>query len=294
MAEGFLAKKIKQLPDFVKDNMGNSHIFNKEILDKFNLKGEDRKKVIFLMRSVILKELQPEELFLKLKQNLKSYSQDFLKKLCLEIFYKRFYPLRDYLPNLDNIILSLGGKIPQNIPLYSEIYKKKKQKKKKQIIKEKIEIKKPKEDLSKIYEEKIKKEEFVEYLPIKQAIEKYPEILKQFISAKPIKLKEFEEPTNPTVKNWIKDYIDNLGTGPHRTFERTRYLFNSENGKNLDSVDRNIVNHILKSYDENSPIPIDTKKRQIVITKLIGERNIQPEEVEPELEGNIINLKKKK
>lgn len=273
--------------------MSESHIVNSEIAAKFNLSDDEAMKMVRIIASILVGDSSIIKLLESLKNVFPNFDEVKLRNLALEICYKRFYPLRDYLylKEVEEVIKGLGGEIPKDAPLYSEIYNKaiavnsEREKREQKETKTRVET----DNVSVSWESQ--KEE---YLPIKEAIEKYPEILKQFISARPIKISDTDYPVNPTVKNWLKDYIDYLGVGSHSDYERTDYLFNSPNGSKLDQVDRNIVNAVLRSYDKGLGLPIDIQTKQIIISKLVGESNVSPQDVEPEIRGNIVNLKNKK
>lgn len=283
-----LRDKLKTLPDFVVEAMSESYKINSEIAQKFGLNEKEIENMVYVIAHTIVGDISLEGFFNSLKERLPNFEETKLKNLALEICYKRFYPLRDYLKGIEDLIKNLGGEIPKDTSLYSEEFKKRKEEKKKKAQKA---ISYKQEAVSfKAEEKKVK----IEKLPLKIAIQKYPKILKQFITAKPIKIKEFDEPVNPTLKNWLSDYLDKMGGGFHNSFERVDYLFNSENGKKLDSVDRNILNSVLKSYDEGLSLPIDQELSELVVSKLLAEINLSPEEVSPEIRGNIINLKNKK
>lgn len=285
--------RIKKVPDYVRAQMRESSVINKAIADKFVLSDNEIDRVIKITVAILLQELSINDFFSEIKKNFPHFEENKLKELALKICYKRFYPLRDYIRGIENIILNLGGKIPQNEPLFSEIYSKEVELEEKKE-KEESEGPKAKEDEQITSQSVNKIDKDIRNLNIKEAIEAYPQILKQFISAKPLRLKEFDYLVNPTVKNWLKDYIDNLGVVSHNNYERVNYLFNSGNGRKLDPIDRNIINNLLKSYDEGLKLPIDIELKQIIISKLVGDTNVYPEEVEPEVKGNTINLKNKK
>lgn len=289
-----LRDKINELPEFVKANMRESYLANSQISKKFQLNDDEAIKMIRVIVEILIKSSPLEELPQLLKNAFPTFKEAKLKDLALEICYKRFYPLRDYLNGIDILIKRLGGKIPENVPLYSQNYQEKGGKKTEINIKKEDNLAKEKNVEVKTNLAQDGQNKQIEYLSIREAIEKYPSILKQFISAKPIKLKDTEYLVNPTIKNWLKDYVDNLGVGPHSDYERINYLFHSENGKKLDQIDRNIVNCILKSYDKTIELPIDIQAKQVIISKLVSDSNVSPQEVEPEIKGNIVNLKNKK
>jgi len=111
------------------------------------------------------------------------------------------------------------------------------------------------------------------HLPLREILAKYPKIANIEITAGYIELKGSEDLENPTIKNWLHDYVLHLGQERHSQMERTRYLFHSENGKNLSSPDREKLGIILKSFDEKTPMAVDEENMEIVFD--IDERQTQ-------------------
>ncbi|MDD5489057.1 MAG: hypothetical protein PHP25_00040 [Candidatus Moranbacteria bacterium] len=101
-------------------------------------------------------------------------------------------------------------------------------------------------------------------LQLKQALQKFPKIGEQTITSSPLNIKSFDRPVRPSIKNWLYDYTSVFGQGAHDSMQRTNYLFRSENAKNLSSTEREKLGIILKSFDENTPLPIDTKNNEVV------------------------------
>ncbi|KKR44153.1 MAG: hypothetical protein UX02_C0001G0204 [Candidatus Moranbacteria bacterium GW2011_GWC1_45_18] len=114
----------------------------------------------------------------------------------------------------------------------------------------------------------------LEKYTIKQAIQQYPKIGEQGITSSPLKIKSFDRPVRPSIKNWLYDYTSILGQGAHDSIQRTNYLFRSENAKNLSSSERDKLGIILKSFDENTPLPIDTENNEVVFENL-GTQNAE-------------------
>ncbi len=124
----------------------------------------------------------------------------------------------------------------------------------------------------------------IEKLSINAALQKYPDLGEQLITANPIKLKIFPEPLRPSVKNWISDYRAMLGAGSHGTMERGNFLYHGENAKKLTAGERQKLAIILKSLDENEPISVDAGKQEIIFSRQITESpRRQPENPKPEI-----------
>jgi hypothetical protein len=117
--------------------------------------------------------------------------------------------------------------------------------------------------------------EYVSKLPkmsVREMFERKLKIAGTEITAGYVELRGSDELEDPTIKNWIQDYITHLGYGKHSQMDRTQYLFHSENGKNLSSQDREKLGIILKSFDENIPLPVDEENEEIVFEGLISEQ----------------------
>jgi hypothetical protein len=107
----------------------------------------------------------------------------------------------------------------------------------------------------------------IEKIKIQEALEKFPEVGEQLITSNHLKLKSFPEPARPSIKNWLSDYTFTLGYDSHSAMDRGTYLFRNENAKVLNSIDRERLSFLLKNYDENSLVDINTNTKQIVFPR---------------------------
>src|SRR6185369_11852440 len=101
-------------------------------------------------------------------------------------------------------------------------------------------------------------------LPLLQALSKYDQLGNQLITNERIRVKSQMEPVRPSLLYWLKYYRDELGIGHHDSVQRGQFLFRSENGRKLSYEERERMNLILKSVEENMPLSIDTVKSEIV------------------------------
>ena len=289
-------EKFKKLPPFVQEWMAEeSTNINGEIAKKYNLNLENTGKMVWVISRTIIGDIKIEEFLGKLKEKLPNLSEDTLRQMALDIAIRRFYPIRDFLGGVEALIRDLGGEIPQSIKLYSEEYKKK--------------AKNLNSESSNIIpevggEKKITDNSQIIHVGIKDVLEKYPSTKNQFITSKPIKLKDKKETVNATLSNWLKDYRERKGLPPHSGMERTDYLFNSENTRNLDNSERTILGEALKAYDEGGTLPIDKNSNKIVLSELFRNSTAPPfqsptistrtksQERTPLPQGNIIDLRK--
>lgn len=104
----------------------------------------------------------------------------------------------------------------------------------------------------------------IEKLALVPALGKYPRLGEQQITKERIRVKNQPEPARPSLANWIRVYRDELGVGYHEPMVRGKFLFDSENGRHLTSEDRERLNLVLRSIEENVLLEIDTDKPEIV------------------------------
>lgn len=97
-----------------------------------------------------------------------------------------------------------------------------------------------------------------------KALSEYPRLGDQLITNEKIKIKSQAEPVRPSLSNWIHYYREELGIGFHDQVTRGHFLFQSENGKRLSAEERERINLILKSIEEEFPIDIDADRQTIV------------------------------
>ena len=117
--------------------------------------------------------------------------------------------------------------------------------------------------------------EYIAKLPkrtIREIVERYPKIANLEITSRYIEPRNSEDLEDPTIKNWVHDYVSHLGYAQHTQMQRTEYLFHSKNGMNLSSPDREKLGMILKSFDENIPLPIDEENGEIVFDLVASEQ----------------------
>jgi hypothetical protein len=101
-----------------------------------------------------------------------------------------------------------------------------------------------------------------EIMAIGPAMKKYKEVGEQLISLESIKLEIFKESVRPSIKNWLEDYRETMGT-EKSSIQRSSYLFTSGNAKGLNPEDRKKVSLILKSHNDNVELVINSKEKQI-------------------------------
>jgi hypothetical protein len=117
---------------------------------------------------------------------------------------------------------------------------------------------------AKLQPKKLEQSTNITKISLYQALQKYPALGEQLVTAGPIKLKVFPSPVRPSIKNWIADYQQNLGAGRHGMMERGNYLYHSENTKRLTAEERQKLAVILKSLDEEEPVAINPEKQEVI------------------------------
>jgi hypothetical protein len=112
-------------------------------------------------------------------------------------------------------------------------------------------------------------------IPLSNALKQFPNLGEQLISSSGIKMKYFNTPVRPSIKNWIADYNEVVGVENHDMMKRGDYLFHGENGQKLTTGERQKVAEILKSYDENSMLSVDAGRQEVVFTPVTNEVKIE-------------------
>jgi hypothetical protein len=117
-------------------------------------------------------------------------------------------------------------------------------------------------------------------MPIREILKKYPAVGDQQISDGFIEIKGSEDVFDGTIRNWLRDYVLHLGQANKSSIQRMNYVFHTENTRGLDSTAREKLSIILKSFDENSPLPVDVENNEVVLETVMGggtkQTNISP------------------
>ncbi len=124
----------------------------------------------------------------------------------------------------------------------------------------------------------IGKEEYqksFEYLNLEEVSKKNPEILEQVISYFPINLEIYDGPVRASIKNWLEDYKEKMGSGAHSAMQRNNYLFESENAKRLSYEERQKLSQIINSLEDGEKLKIDINQEEVEFDL---KNNIQEEE----------------
>lgn len=105
----------------------------------------------------------------------------------------------------------------------------------------------------------------LEKLPIIPALKKYEQLGEREITEGSIRIEVSEEKefVEPTIKNWLEDYIQNKGAQAHDNLERSDYLYKSSNTENLTTGERDKLSIILRSYDMDELITINKEDQEV-------------------------------
>jgi hypothetical protein len=103
---------------------------------------------------------------------------------------------------------------------------------------------------------------------IETLIKKFPKVIDQKISLKPIKLLFNDQQVPPTVSNWLADYRAYVGVGEHEVNERSDYLLRSPNVQNLTPEERERLGLLLRSYDEHFLLSFSVSRQEILFDRL--------------------------
>ncbi len=255
-------EKFKKLPPYVQEWMAEeSTDINGEIAKKYNLNLDDTADMVWIISRVIIGDIKIEEFLDNLGKRLPNLDKENLKKLAIDIIFKRFYPIRDFLEGVEALIKNLGGEVPEGVEPYKEKYNL-------LLSQHIIEPINQEDKHASILNLRLETDNRIIHVGIGELFEKYPDIKNQFITSRPIKLKEQEGLINATLPNWSKNYREEMGAPPHSSMERAEYLFKSENAKKLDESERKILSATLKAYDEGGELPVDMNSGKLVLSEL--------------------------
>lgn len=103
--------------------------------------------------------------------------------------------------------------------------------------------------------------------PVVKAFNLYPETRDQKMTDQPIYAEEEKTPHASSLENWLRDYLLQTGSKKHSAVDRSRYLFEAENPKKLNSTERENLAILLKSYDEGFPLIINKEEKKIELAE---------------------------
>lgn len=110
-------------------------------------------------------------------------------------------------------------------------------------------------------QEKVQK---IVQLPLLDALAKYQRLSEQTVTDDRISVKGESAPVRGSIRSWLRHYRDAVGIRKHSTMERGQFLFQGENTRRLSAQDREKVSFLLKALDENTPVPIDSNRQELM------------------------------
>jgi len=277
--------KFKALPSHVQGWMADeSTDLNDQVATKHGLDLSQTGRMVDVISKTILGTISLEGFLGSLKEVLPEIDEMILKNIAIDIFAIRFWPIRDYLVDTEEILGELGGQIPEDVAFYKD----------KHVGEADI-----KEDAQSIPGS-------VTNVGFGSVLEQYPGISGQFITSKPIILKEGAEPVNAILSNWLEDYKLKKGNPPHSGAEREEYLASTNNASGLDNSERTILRGLLKAYDAGGELPIDPTTKKLVLSELFQRGSLvipgavaspsapqaTPQTQSGDLPNNIVDLRK--
>lgn len=105
----------------------------------------------------------------------------------------------------------------------------------------------------------------IDMMALIPAMKQYPDLKNQELGDQVIELDTPKRFVPPYIKNWIEDYIQQVGAHSHNSLERSNYLYNTNNPKKLKEEDRKVLLAILESYDTDKELCILKEGQTILI-----------------------------
>ncbi|MDQ5938540.1 MAG: hypothetical protein QG642_230 [Patescibacteria group bacterium] len=219
---------LQSLPLEIKNYLldENTSSNNIKIIEKFYLNNQQVDFLMNLENKVILKNVS----CIDFPKELEYIGSDLLdiRGLALEVAINIFWPIQDYLGNVDRLILRLGGKVPkaQHLPSLT-----------------------------------LQQKTFPSLAKgtVDQLMAEYDDFSALRVSAKKIVNSEGHL-VPPSLDNWIKDYVHYLGAGYHNSLQRAQYLAKSPNALGLADGERESLRCFLLSYDDKLPIQVENSE----------------------------------
>ncbi len=101
-------------------------------------------------------------------------------------------------------------------------------------------------------------------LKLEDALRKFPEIGEQAVSSASLRGGGFSDMLRPTIKNWIKDYYQEMGTGKHDLMQRGDYLYHGKNTKRVSEAERQKLMALIKSLEDGELLRVDGQQKEII------------------------------
>lgn len=288
------SKLPKILQDFLSSNTPNLEI--ERVCFMYGLTEDEIKTLAYPIALIFIGELKLKDYPSIIAKDLKQPEQ-IIFGIAYEINQRIFARFPDFFKDAQDLLEEWSKK--KSAPLISEDEAWKKVLELEPWILE--EEKEKAQERRKADEEMQKQKAQIEKIPINIALEKYPELGEQLITSTHIKLKIFPEPVRPSIKNWLSDYTFTVGISNHDPIVRGNYLFKGENTRTLSGTDRDKLTAILKSFEEKTPLAVNSNTKQIVfiaperkevpqrpaMNPAVTRNNFEPTEIRRGRENNL-------
>ncbi len=219
-----------------------------KIADQFVLNQSQLDFILDLEENIWLKKTDVLNLAQELNQMERAEDYD-LRALALELAIKIFWPLQDYLKDVDRLILRLGGKVPAPVHLQAAS------------ISQENNIKTP--------------DHF--FGPVRVLLEQNEILNEAFLTSHKI-INQLGQKAAPTVANWLKNYFHFLGAAYHNSLQRAQFLAKEPNVLALNQEEKENLRYFLTSYDEDLELEVNYENN-FLIFKTREANNVQVAEV---------------
>ncbi len=279
------SKKLSKLPPYVQDILISEYglALEKEMFDKFELPSERRYLLGDIISALYFKDISLDELVDFLKEAF-SLSRDRAKQLAAEIAGKRLWPVADYLDlDIANYLRQIDAN-PDDYRQYIQLTKAKVKEEKfgrspvpphkdsapdlpPQIKPSPLDPKREKEESIELFSAYLDTILSLEGEEAREILQDYNHLLIDlllddnnfksslekalYLNNEKITSAEFylnNKKHLPTVGNWIKDFINQHGSGMFNNVVLSDYLINSKNAKKLNHQEKRKVQRLLLLY----------------------------------------------
>jgi len=233
----------------------------------YGLNEEEQNKLAKLVGLLFVKDVSLERLTDVIQKNF-GLSDSISAGLALTIIKNIFLPLGEFFPNAKSIIQTLSQKAAKPTQEQKSLG----------LPSEPVEIgNQPRPSLGKPSDN-----DTVIEKDLATAITEKEAIANQDITSRPIKLPDSDMAKLPNIRNWITDYRHFLANSPGQEIPlvRTKYLYDSPNGKSLSEKERMIVGAMLKSYDEYTRLPFSQETGRLMTEKIEAGTIQEPPQVQ--------------
>ncbi len=220
---------LQNLDRSVQDIIFSEAITDKhiQIADKFGLSQNQLDFILDLEEKIWLKKTDVLNLAQELNQMERAQDYD-LRALSLELAIKIFWPLQDYLKDVDRLILRLGGKVPAAVPLQAM-------------------------GANQVDAIAVPSHFFG---PVRILLEQNPILNEALLTSHKI-INQAGQKVSPTAANWLKNYFHFLGASYHNSLQRAQFLAKEPNVLSLDNQEKENLRYFLTSYDEGLDLELD-------------------------------------